>query len=185
ANLALGGIAEHVTVVAAAVSDEDGTALFQKDDMTSASGTLDSVTGGGPSVGRSNLALAPLAISVPTVRLDTAAGERGLPPPDVIKVDVEGAAGLLLRGARRVLSERRPSLLIELHGAEEACDALAFLLDLGYSCAGKVERHLHPSGFGPVDAASLPAISGLYDLHFLVAVRDSELLPRYGEDARA
>ena len=41
----------------------------------------------------------PLTVTVPTIRLDTAIGERGLPPADVIKVDVEGAAGLLLSGA--------------------------------------------------------------------------------------
>ncbi|HEV7670181.1 MAG TPA: FkbM family methyltransferase [Thermoanaerobaculia bacterium] len=177
-NLALGAITGPVTVIPAAVSDEDGTSLFQKDDMSSASGTLDRVTGGEASVGRSNLALPPLTITVPTIRLDTVIGERGLPPADVIKVDVEGAAGLLLRGAARLLEEHRPSLLVELHGVEETLDVVTQLLDLGYVCAGKVAPHLDPTGFGPVTAASLPLIVGLYDVHFLVAVSDPERLPK-------
>lgn len=178
ANLKLGGIADRVEVIAAAVSDQDGTSLFQKDDKSSASGTLDRVTGGGPSVGRQNLALPPLTVSVPTVRLDTVAYERGLPAADVIKVDVEGAASFLLAGARRLLAERKPSLLIELHGAEEAVPVLELLFEAGYHCAGKVDRRLDESGYCVVDRAMLPRITGLYDVHFLVAVADPERLPR-------
>lgn len=178
ANLKLGGISDRVDVVAAAVSDQDGTSLFQKDDKSSASGTLDRVTGGGASVGRQNLELPPLTVSVPTVCLDTIAFERGLPAADVIKVDVEGAAAFLLAGARRLLSEQKPSLLIELHGAEEAIPVLECLFEAGYHCAGKVDRRLDPRGYCEIDRTMLPHITGLYDVHFLVATADRERLPR-------
>lgn len=37
------------------------------------------------------------------------------PPPNVLKIDVEGAEGLAIRGASRLLSEFRPRLLIEVN----------------------------------------------------------------------
>lgn len=49
----------------------------------------------------------------------------GALPPDVVKLDVEGSEGDVLRGARRLLVEHRPALVIELHGtATEVCDLL-------------------------------------------------------------
>ncbi|HEY5960919.1 MAG TPA: FkbM family methyltransferase [Polyangiaceae bacterium] len=38
-----------------------------------------------------------------------------LPPPDVIKIDVEGAEHLVLEGARTTLLNKKPLLLIEVH----------------------------------------------------------------------
>jgi len=46
-----------------------------------------------------------------------------IPPPDVVKIDVEGAERDVLEGARRTLAAQRPSLIIATHGwrAHEAC----------------------------------------------------------------
>ncbi len=43
--------------------------------------------------------------------------------PDMIKIDIEGGERGALRGATRVLSERRPAFVIEVHSvsAEEIC----------------------------------------------------------------
>jgi FkbM family methyltransferase len=176
-NLALGNIADRVTVLPMALSDEDGMADFQVDDMQSASGTLSKVTGGAPSVGRRNLGLAPLTEQVLCRRLDTVVAEERLPPPDVIKIDVEGAEGLLLRGAAGLLRDRGPRLLVELHGAGMARDVVTLLHDLGYACAGKVAPHVHSGGFGRVDPSLLGRVEGLYDIHFLAASRDPADLP--------
>jgi len=55
----------------------------------------------------------------------------GAPPPDVVKLDVEGSEADVLRGARRLLAEHRPALVIELHGtAAEVCELLD---DAGYA----------------------------------------------------
>jgi hypothetical protein len=50
--------------------------------------------------------------------LDQLAGVE-FPPPDFVKIDTEGGAGKVLRGAQRVLREYRPQLYVELHGPEE------------------------------------------------------------------
>jgi FkbM family methyltransferase len=49
----------------------------------------------------------------------------GTPPPDVVKLDVEGSEGDVLRGAAGLLATARPALVVELHGtAAEVCDLL-------------------------------------------------------------
>ncbi|HEX4961536.1 MAG TPA: FkbM family methyltransferase [Thermoanaerobaculia bacterium] len=177
ANLALGGIEDRVTVLPMALADEDGTAEFQVDDVQTSSGTLSKVTGGGPSEGRRNLRLGPLTDQVLCRRLDTVVAEERLPPPDVLKIDVEGAEPLLLRGAAALLRTYRPGLVIELHGAAVAREVILLLDEIGYACAAKVSARLHPTGYGPVDPSMLPRVNGLYDIHFIVAVSDPAALP--------
>lgn len=61
---------------------------------------------------------------VPVTTLDAALGTAG-PPPDVVKLDVEGSEADVLRGARELLTRIRPALVIELHDtATEVCDLL-------------------------------------------------------------
>ena len=56
-------------------------------------------------------------IEVPAISLDELVYKQGNPPPDFIKIDVEGSEGEAVAGACRLLSECRPSLLLEIHGA--------------------------------------------------------------------
>jgi hypothetical protein len=49
-------------------------------------------------------------------RLDSLAQEAALPPPDVIKIDVEGSEAAVIAGATAILREKRPFVIIELHG---------------------------------------------------------------------
>ncbi len=71
-------------------------------------------------------------IRVRAVALDAllAAGE--VPPPSVMKIDVEGAELMLLRGARNLLVTHKPKLFMEIHSRELARDCRAFLEQLGY-----------------------------------------------------
>jgi FkbM family methyltransferase len=177
ANLALGGIADRVTVLPMALADEDGMAEFQVDDVQTSSGTLSKVTGGMASEGRRNLRLAPLTDQVLCRRLDTVVAEEKLPPPDVIKIDVEGAEALLLRGAAGLLRGRRPDLVVELHGAEPARAVLSLLHGFGYACAARVSARIHPAGYGPADAAILPRVTEPHDVQFIVAAGDPARLP--------
>jgi FkbM family methyltransferase len=59
-------------------------------------------------------------IRVPTRRLDSFAPDKGLPPPQVIKMDVEGAEASVIAGARNLLGASRPILIIELHHTYQA-----------------------------------------------------------------
>ena len=65
---------------------------------------------------------------VPTMTLDTFKGEA----PDLIKIDVEGAEGKVLRGASRILSEARPGLFLALHGEEQRQDCTVLLRAMDY-----------------------------------------------------
>ena len=69
-------------------------------------------------------------ISVPVRRLDDLLAEPGSTPPDLVKIDVEGAETDVLRGAAQTLAKVRPILLIELHGTNEAVAHL--LSEAGY-----------------------------------------------------
>lgn len=59
-------------------------------------------------------------------------GERGLPPPNVIKIDVEGAELEVLEGAARALTEFHPTMFLEIHGTQLHSDCLTFLQSKGY-----------------------------------------------------
>ncbi len=90
------------------------------------------------------------AIAVEVVTIDDAIAARGLRPPSLVKVDVEGAELDVIRGMRATLAAHRPVLVCELDDATEAgledkTGALvALLAGLGYT----VER-LAP-GYGDI-----------------------------------
>ncbi len=58
---------------------------------------------------------APLQIRVPTTTIDNFCREERF-VPDGIKIDVEGAEGLVLEGARTVIEKHAPWVLMEFHG---------------------------------------------------------------------
>lgn len=63
--------------------------------------------------------------------LDTFVKENGL-VPDVIKIDIEGAEILFLKGAMKTLIDHKPILFIELHNVFAACFVAKFLKQLNY-----------------------------------------------------
>lgn len=54
-------------------------------------------------------------ITVPVSTLDREWRALGSPPVSVVKIDVEGAEGLVLAGAAELLAEQRPAVLLEWH----------------------------------------------------------------------
>jgi FkbM family methyltransferase len=123
-NLRLNGLA-HVRPVCAAVADRAGTAAFDFDPGASTQGKLTTCEPTYTLPGAKSV-----AVSVRT--LDELAG-RELPPPDCLKIDIEGAAAAALRGASRTLAEIRPTIYIELHGPEEQQGVRELIREHGYT----------------------------------------------------
>jgi hypothetical protein len=73
------------------------------------------------------------AISAARVRTETidALVAAGMAPPDLMKIDVEGAEAAVIRGAARTIEAHRPLMLIEVHSAE-AGRGVAAALPCGY-----------------------------------------------------
>ncbi|MEQ9408096.1 MAG: FkbM family methyltransferase [Fuerstiella sp.] len=72
------------------------------------------------------------SINVETTTLDDFVLRQGHPAPELIKLDVEGAEASVLAGARQVLSDVRPTILLEVHGCEPAADVWQVMQPLGY-----------------------------------------------------
>jgi FkbM family methyltransferase len=71
------------------------------------------------------------SIDVEAVRLDDLVSAGRVDPPSVVKIDVEGSEGAVLRGIERTLALHRPAVVCELH---ETNDEVADLLEAaGYS----------------------------------------------------
>ncbi len=77
-------------------------------------------------------------VVVETAALDEFVSRRGLPAPNFVKLDVEGAELDVLKGMTCILRESQPKILIEVDDAvREVCerkmaDCAAFLRDFGY-----------------------------------------------------
>ncbi len=82
-------------------------------------------------------------ISVTTLDQEVQAGR--LPPPDLVKIDIEGYELQALQGARRLLWEHHPALFLEMHGEtmnekrRKAHELVVFLNGLGYHDIRHVE----------------------------------------------
>lgn len=59
--------------------------------------------------------------------------EQGLMAPDFIKMDIDGPEYEVLRGASRVLRERRPRLVVETHSPELEVNCKRLLEEAGYA----------------------------------------------------
>ena len=99
---------------------------------------------------------------VPLETLDTVVARLGLPRIDVIKIDVEGGEANVIAGARSVLTEMRPLLMMEINdgalraqGSSEASLLATLQGELGYEVLVFSER----SGLAerPMDGVPLSA----------------------------
>jgi len=108
----------NCTVIEAAVHSSSGTAQF--------------AAGPTPEMG----ALSPGGdLRVKTVALDDLRDAGTLPPPDLIKMDIEGNELEALHGATRLLQTNRPILYLATHSSQLQRECGEFLRKLGYSVA--------------------------------------------------
>lgn len=109
-----------IDVLEAAIGEEVGTAWLRTDY-------------GGPVTFRLDDSRAGDGLEVALTTVD-AMVESGYPPPDLIKVDVEGVEVAALHGMTKTLKDHRPIVLVEVHHAvadfPEAVEAIA--TPLGY-----------------------------------------------------
>lgn len=113
-----------VDVLAAAVADQTGVLDLHIASRGRAGNHLGAVAGSTQTGGHRE------ARKVPAVTLDSLLD--AFPPPRVLKIDVEGAEALCLRGAGRLLAEVRPVLLCEVT-AENAAEVGERLRGRGYT----------------------------------------------------
>ncbi len=111
----------NIQVVTAALGSSEGEAAF----WTSRQPTWGKLA----SVGKKPDKFAN-EVKVSLRRLDSVVDELKLPPPALIKMDVEGSEIDVLEGARKTLERYRPTLLIEAHGTNAAIEN--FLVAIGY-----------------------------------------------------
>jgi FkbM family methyltransferase len=105
----------QVTVRREAAGASDGNARFMVGPET-VSSKLASVANPGDSfVGETEVSVR---------SLDSVRAVDGVPAPDFIKIDAEGAEADVLAGATETLNSARPLMLIELHGTDEAVAAV-------------------------------------------------------------
>lgn len=107
-----------VEVLRAAAAAEDGASEFILASRGRAANHLASVAGS------SQAGTARRRVVVPAVQLDSLLDGRR--PPTLVKIDVEGAELMVLRGAKRLLASCRPTLLVEV--ASTHADAVGELL---------------------------------------------------------
>ena len=65
-----------------------------------------------------------------------------VPAPDFLKCDVEGAEVKVFRGAQRLLTEKRPGILCEMHSDENRRVLLEEFARFGYTCKSIDEQHV-------------------------------------------
>lgn len=128
-NVALNDLADKVDLQQLALGDTPGELQLATDGLDGFAPTLSA-----------KLARHHGSISVPVETIDGLIS-RGVPPPDVIKIDIEGAEILALRGGSRLLlGPHRPRVLfVELHprflpafGGSES-EITRIIKDAGYS----------------------------------------------------
>ena len=85
-----------------------------------------------PSSGHPGILLTSATLVRPTLSLDEAVERYELAPPALIKMDVEGAEGALLQGARRALECYRLTIFVALHEEEQKQECQTFLESLRY-----------------------------------------------------
>lgn len=123
-NLELNQRRSFVEVIPGAVTDQPSPVQF----LVGPSGGMGKAVG---SAGRQSLKYSQ-QISVTGITLDDFVYAQGNPPPQVVKMDIEGGEVLALPGMHRLLAEAPPLVFLELHGSEAARAAWEILTSAGY-----------------------------------------------------
>lgn len=111
-NLKLNGLS-NVEIREMALADSTGTSTFGPVEVDNPTGVAGFATGSGDEY-----------IDIRTATGDSLVEEGEVPSPDIVKIDVEGVEGQVLKGCESVLKECR-AVFCEIHGATEIEDERA------------------------------------------------------------
>jgi FkbM family methyltransferase len=107
---------KNVTVFQSAVSDQSGFISFSLG-AHSSMGKIESDS----------------TYKIPSIAIDEFLAGLSVAKPDLLKIDVEGAEALVLKGAAKFLSKERPEIWLALHGKKAMSDCTELLRSFGYS----------------------------------------------------
>lgn len=124
ANLAL--LSEHVRLNAVENIEILGTALAARSGRARFDPSPSRFTGHLEKAG---------SLEVSTISLDELMTEKRVPPPSVIKMDIEGGEAEALRGGVGLLKNLGPRVVLATHGKEVWTSCRRLLQDCGYSFA--------------------------------------------------
>jgi FkbM family methyltransferase len=129
---------ENVSVVQAAASDTSALVGFSL--MGGATGHLEKNS----------------SYLVPTLCLDELLAYGNLSPPDIIKMDVEGAEVLVLRGAKDFIEKKTCSWIVALHGDEAKYGCLSIFSEAGYILQDLQGNTIDPKNFASDEFIAIP-----------------------------
>jgi FkbM family methyltransferase len=125
----------NVSVIEATISDTTGLARFAVDER-STQGRL-SFSG---------------EMEVRVASLDALMAQGSISEPQIIKIDVEGGELDVLKGARVLLRDVRPTIFLATHSSRLHRDCCDLLRSLGYQQETLVEPATHPDELGEIIA---------------------------------
>jgi len=136
-------LAARVEILPCALSDRDGDSSFVfSGDIESGASSMSFLDGTTPAIDF-DTAAAWNTVVVPVRTTDALIREAAVPAPQLIKIDVEGAELLVLRGAVEMVRRSRPAVIVEAHSARLAFEVTQWLHTQGYDV--RVLADLAPS----------------------------------------
>jgi FkbM family methyltransferase len=137
-NIVRNGLESHLEVVHAAVwsrTSSDGIPFRRGSTARSQGGV--NADGQSPVIGTGEI------IKVPAITLDDFVATAG-PPPQLIKIDVEGGEYEVLRGGKRLFENQRPLLITEIHHQQAAEEITAWLREHRYEAQWNIPKEKFP-----------------------------------------
>lgn len=169
---------DNLTIFNTLVGDHSGMAtLYLAPGSIHASGVADS---GRPVRG---------TVEMQMMAIDDMIAAGAIPPPDMVKMDVEGSEALVFQGAAKTLRDAKPNIFLEYMTEFDIEDRIRheierLLADVPeyrlFGSPRKTGHETRPALFPVTERGQWPAVDGLYLRNVQRAVRTPEILGSFG-----